>query len=76
MNSCMAGIIYYGCVLYENNEVTIGDISAFLLYMIFLIFDFALIAMVFGNILQTIGASEKIVKMMKYAPQVNSRGGK
>lgn len=34
LNSCMAGIIYTGAVLYEDGEITIGDISAFLLYMI------------------------------------------
>jgi ABC-type multidrug transport system fused ATPase/permease subunit len=64
----MAGIIYYGCILYEAGEVTIGNISSFLLYMIFLIFDFALLAMVAGNVYQTIGASEKIVKLMRYIP--------
>lgn len=34
MNFAMAGIIYYGAVLVEDGEITIGDISAFLLYMI------------------------------------------
>ena len=55
--------------------MTIGNISSFLLYMIMLIFDFALLSMVFGNVMKTIGASEKIIQIMKYIPTVNSKGG-
>ena len=43
--------------------------------MIMLIFDFALLSMVFGNVMKTIGASEKIIQIMKYIPTVNSKGG-
>jgi ABC-type multidrug transport system fused ATPase/permease subunit len=50
MNFAMAGIIYYGAILVEDGEITIGDISAFLLYMIQLLFNFAIVAAVFGNV--------------------------
>jgi len=61
MNSCMAGIIYYGAKLKADGLITIGDISAFLLYMIQLLFNFAIMAVVFGNVFKVIGASKKII---------------
>jgi len=62
----MAGIIYYGAVLVSNGDITVGAITSFLLYMIQLIFNFAIIAGVFANIFKMTGASQKIVSMMKY----------
>lgn len=75
MNAANAAVIYYGAVLVENGEITVGDISAFLLYMFQLIFNFAILGMVVGNVFKIIGASEKIIKMMQLIPTVNSKGG-
>lgn len=61
MNLVMAGIIWYGSILYANKEITVGEISTFLLFMIQLILNFASIAHVVGNVYKIAGASEKIV---------------
>jgi ABC-type multidrug transport system fused ATPase/permease subunit len=53
----MAGIIYYGAYLCSVNEISVGSITSFLLYMIQLIFNFAIIAGVFSNIFKMTGAS-------------------
>ena len=66
INGAMAGIIYYGSVLCSTGDITVGDITSFLLYMIQLIFNFAIIAGVFTNIFKMAGASQKIVSMMKH----------
>lgn len=71
----MAGVMYYGAIQYNEGKITVGEISSFLLYMISLIFNFAIVALVFGNIFKMIGASEKIIKMMKHVPNVNAMGG-
>lgn len=76
MNACTGGIIYYGAVLNQQGELTIGNISSFLLYMIQLIFNFAIIGFVIGNVFKMIGASEKVVKLMQHIPFVNSIGGR
>lgn len=75
INGAMAGIIYYGAYLCLHGEISIGDITSFLLYMIQLIFNFAIIAGVFSNIFKMTGASQKIVQMMKHQPAVNASGG-
>lgn len=56
-------------------EITVGDITAFLLYMIQLIFNFVIISFVVGNVFKISGACEKIVDMMKTPVVVNATGG-
>ena len=75
MYGCMAGIIYYGAILHDNGQITIGQITSFLLYMVQLIFNFMIVAMVLGNIFKMFGASEKIIKLMRYIPNINCVGG-
>jgi len=75
MNGCMAGIIYGGAILYRDGEISIGNISAFLLYMIQLLINFSILGVVFGNVYKMLGASDKIIAIMKHLPIVNSRGG-
>lgn len=76
INSVNAAIIYYGSVLYNNNEITLGEITSFLLYMIQLIFNFMMLSGVASNLSKISGAAEKMVDYMKYVPDVNSDGGK
>jgi len=76
MNGCMALIMWYGNILVKDGEMGIGDISAFLLYMILLMFSFMIIGFSLTNVYKTIGASEKLVSIMKKVPLVNSHGGK
>ena len=75
MNAVNAMIIYYGAILNREGEISVGEITAFLLYMIQLIFNFAVIAIVIGNVYKISGASEKIVEMMKTIVTVNATGG-
>jgi len=75
MNSATAAIIYYGAILHKTGDITVGEITAFLLYMIQMIFNFVIISFVIGNIYKVSGASEKIVQMMKTEVVVNTSGG-
>lgn len=76
INSVNAAIIYYGSVLYNNNEISLGEITSFLLYMIQLIFNFMMLSGVAANLVKISGAATKMVEYMKYVPDVNSEGGK
>ena len=44
-------------------------------YMLMLVFNFAMVAMVFGNVAAVVGASDKIVELMNYVPSIKSTGG-
>ena len=49
---------------------------AFLLYMIFLISNFIILALVIGSAFTLSGASQKVVSLMQSKPKINSKGGK
>lgn len=76
INSVNAAIIYYGSVLYNDDEISLGEITSFLLYMIQLIFNFMMLSGVVANLVKISGASQKMVEYMKYVPDVNAEGGK
>jgi len=44
-------------------------------YMMMLVFQFALMAYVFGNVASVVGASDKIVQLMKVVPAIPTSGG-
>ena len=67
-NGLFSIIVYYGSILAKDGKITVGQITAFMLYMIQLVFNFAIIAGVFTNLFKMSGASQKIVEMMKIVP--------
>lgn len=71
----MSAIIYIASILYQNGKLEIGTITSFLFYMVLLLINFGMISGVFGNVMQIFGASDKVVMLMNYQPQVNSTGG-
>lgn len=71
----MAAVVYIASLLYQNDNITIGEISSFLFYMIMLVFNFGMVAMVFGNVASIVGASDKIVELIKYVPDIKCSGG-
>ncbi len=71
----MAAVVYVASKLYQDNNISIGEISSFMFYMLMLVFNFAMVAMVFGNVAAVMGASDKIVELMQYEPKIKSHGG-
>jgi len=47
--------------LYEQGLITVGVITSFMFYMIMLLMNFGMLAAVFGNAMNMLGASDKIV---------------
>lgn len=50
MYGAMIAIIFIASKLYEHDKITIGAITAFLFYLILLLFNFGMLAAVFGNL--------------------------
>ena len=71
----MVGIIYVSSVLYQHDELTIGAISSFLLYMIMLLVNFGIMASVFGNVASIFGATDKVVELIGIEAKINTEGG-
>ena len=60
----MIAVIYTASQLYKHDKITVGQISAFMFYMLMLIFNFAIVAMVFTNVAATVGAADKIIELI------------
>jgi len=71
----MAAVIYTAAQLYQNDKISIGEISAYLFYMLMLVMNFAIIGSVFGNVAAVVGASDKVVELMQTVPKINASGG-
>ena len=75
LNSANGAIIYVGALLVQRGELTVGGITSFLLYMIFLIFNFIIIGFVISAVYKVFGACEKIVEMMRIAVEAGDCEG-
>ena len=75
LNSANGGIIYCGALLVERDELTVGGITSFLLYMIFMIFNFIILGFVISAVYKVFGACEKIVEYMRIAVEAGDREG-
>ena len=53
----------------------VGDVSAFLLYLNMVIMAIIIMTFGLGGLSRVAGASAKIVQMMRFIPEVNTRGG-
>jgi ABC-type multidrug transport system fused ATPase/permease subunit len=71
----MAGIILEGSILVKEGSLTIGEIMAFLLFMVQLISNFAVVAIAIVGFYSMLGASESMIGMMQKKPEIPSRGG-
>jgi ATP-binding cassette subfamily B protein len=71
----VALMIYYAGQLNEMGTLQVGEVSSFLIYMIMLIANFGMVAGVFGNVMQLVGAADMICVLMEYKPRVNTQGG-
>eukprot|EP00347_Sterkiella_histriomuscorum_P001240 403372791 len=71
----MAIIVGLGANLYQKNEISIGEITAFLFYMMQILMNFMILASVLGSVMSIIGASYKIVELLEYEPSIKTEGG-
>ena len=68
----MVIVMYVSTLLYQNGKLSIGAISSFLLYMLLLLFNFAIMANVFGNVASIFGATDKVVELMSVKEAINT----
>ena len=71
----MAGIILEGSRLVKEGDLTIGEIMAFLLFMVQLIANFAVVALAIVGFYSMLGAQQSMIDMMQKKPGIPSKGG-
>ncbi len=64
MHSSIAMILWYGGLLIVSQELTIGDVTAFLLYGVIVAASFGFLAGVWDEFMQAVGAAERIFEVV------------
>jgi ABC-type multidrug transport system fused ATPase/permease subunit len=68
-------IIYVASRLYKNGEISIGLVTSYLFYLQVLQWNFMIMNYCFANMMQVVGASDKLIKIIERKPKINSSGG-
>ena len=76
INIVLAGILYYSSILVEQGELSVGDISTVMLYLVQIVMKFGEFSWVIGEAGKVKGSLIKIIEMMQLIPEVNCNGGK
>jgi len=71
----MVAVMFVSSLLYQHGHLSIGAISSFLLYMLMLLVNFAILASVFGNVASIFGATDKVVELIAVKAVINTQGG-
>jgi len=71
----IAFVVFIGARQVMHGQITLGNLTSFLLYTITLAFAFAFVSSLFGDFLSAIGASERIFELMDRKPLIPIAGG-
>lgn len=67
--------LYVAKGIYQDGDITIGQISTFMFYVLMLNFNFFIMTMVFQNFGSLFGASDRIYEVMSEKTTIKSTGG-
>ncbi len=72
LHSSIALVIWYGGTLILKGTLTVGDLTAFLLYGVIVAVSFGFLAGVWDEFLQAVGGSERIFEILDTTPKIVS----
>ena len=68
--AAIAGVLWYGSVLLVEGALTMGELTAFLLYTFTLAFSLGSLGSVYSDFMRAIGSTERVFELIDRAPQV------
>ncbi len=69
------GVMWYGATLVLKEEISLGQLTSFLLYTFSVAAAFAGMSILYGDMMKAIGASEHIFYLLDRQPLVRYKGG-
>ncbi len=72
MHSAIAFVLYYGAKLVLGGSLTIGDLSAFIIYCVIVAVSFGFLINTWDEFLHALGASERIYEFIDTKTEINS----
>jgi ATP-binding cassette subfamily B protein len=74
MNGCIVVIMLYGVTLVSSDSLTIGDLSAFMLYGLIVAVSFSFLSSGYAEFVQALGAAERVFEVIDRQPPPPTRG--
>lgn len=72
MHSAIALVVWYGGAMVLKSELSVGDLTGFLLYCVIVAISFGFLTSTWVEFLQAVGASERIFDIVDSQPQLVS----
>ncbi len=73
--SAIAGVVWMGGRQVISNEISIGDLTQFLIYLLIVAFSVGSLGGLWGDFMSAIGAAKRIFEILDKAPQVANGEG-
>ena len=73
--SAIALVLWYGGVLALQGAISLGDLTAFMLYTLFVAFGVAGWSGIYGNLMRAVGASERVFELVRRETEMPLSGG-
>eukprot|EP00879_Flechtneria_rotunda_P023796 GHRR01025195.1.p1 GENE.GHRR01025195.1~~GHRR01025195.1.p1 ORF type:complete len:485 (+),score=163.55 GHRR01025195.1:1054-2508(+) len=71
---CMLVVLWYGAVLVLHNDMTLGNLNAFMLYSVYVAASAGGLAAVGTSLIAAVGAGKRVFELMDRAPQLPPSG--
>lgn len=68
-------VLWYGGKLVQGNEISVGKLTAFMLYTLNVAMAFAFLASLYGDFMKAVGASVRIFELIDRKPGISLEGG-
>eukprot|EP01034_Spumella_vulgaris_P022180 gene22180-28290_t len=68
-------VVYYGATLVIAGKLSIGNLTAFILYTIYIAVGLGIFSSLYTEFMNAVGASERIFRILDTEPTIPSRGG-
>jgi ABC transporter fused permease/ATP-binding protein len=72
----IAAVLFYGARLVMAGELSVGDLTAFMLYTLYLAFALATVSSLWGDFNRALGASSRVFELLDRQPSVVSPQGR
>lgn len=70
------GIVWYGGTLVLQGSLSVGTLTAFLLYAVQIGASLAMLSGLFGNLMQAVGANDRVFQILDREPSIPLSGGR
>lgn len=75
-NAIILSVLYYGGVMVSNSSITVGNLSAFLLYAAYIGVSLGGLSNFYSELNKALGASTRLFELIERQPRIPIHGGK